>query len=875
MPIPQNVVRTRLFQRLAGSRFLHIIEGLRDKAEALGRQIEMLLPEYTDHSVRHMDALWNVADAVLLLSEVNDRPLEELFLLGCAFYLHDLGMAAACTPEGLERLKATGEYRHALANASGVDGVTKNRAEVLAARSAARCLHANLALELAVDPIPGLGQYLIDSDDYRDKWGRLIGEVAASHAWSLQQVEERLGRRGLVPTADSGSVDLAFVACALRICDCAHINRDRALRFDRELRPEVSQESSLHWDAQANVTGPIRDGSQLVYGCTAPIASVDAWWLFYDLATGLDIEIRTARDYLDGRKASAGRFSLTGVRGTESPEAFSQYVHLDSAVAPIDVRVQPHSMEKVIELLGGRALYRDDRLAPVRELIQNCRDAITLRNAMEVAERGEPTPGRVDAVLDLGAPARLIIRDNGIGMTRAVVKNHLIVVASNFWRSVECERDFGRALAAGFQPIGRFGIGFLSVFMLGHEVEVETERPGERRVLLRLHGLGRRGELCEQAGTGRIGTEVRIRLSPTAAESLRQLPAVIKARAPMLPFALRVVTILENGSREELTVEPKWWANATASAIEAFVSDWREVAKIGRILSPQERRQSTRHNFAPKREGFEVRGWPGPRPEWVEEAGRLIDSGEQGPSGVLVCSHGIAIGVRDTVGLLGLVEVGELDVAPERNSPSSDERVLAVLGGLRAGLSPSVRRELGKLEQFGLIPARMRFIRAVAARYGVEMLTSTPLRWIPTLEQPGNMVHKSCTELRDLVAIQQSLVVSCSTPAVAYDLSARRLGEAQLGRGVSVLLPFLEFEPSYETVKRIEVENGSSKLRGTLPEILNTIRDSGDGVILLDAVLQVIAGAWSTTKDELKTQQWEVDVDHFRGWLWVNLSRPS
>jgi len=137
------------------------------------------------------------------------------------------------------------------------------------------------------------------------------------------------------------------------------------------------------------------------------------------------------------------------------------------------------------------------------------------------------------------------------------------------------------------------------------------------------------------------------------------------------------------------------------------------------------------------------------------------------------------------------------------------------------------------------------------------------------------MVHKSCTELRDLVAIQQSLVVSCSTPAVAYDLSARRLGEAQLGRGVSVLLPFLEFEPSYETVKRIEVENGSSKLRGTLPEILNTIRDSGDGVILLDAVLQVIAGAWSTTKDELKTQQWEVDVDHFRGWLWVNLSRPS
>ena len=540
--LPDSVKQTRVFQHLcARSDFISTIESLRGIAEALGGQIERLIPEYTDHSVRHMDALWSITDTILTADETRRCTLEELFLLCCTFYVHDLGMAIAATHEGIERLRSTPEYKVALDPAPDADPTAKARSELLAIRIAARSLHAEMAQTLMLEPIPGFQRYLIEDTGMREKWGQLVGEIAASHHWTLQQLEVRLGRREVVPTADGGSADLAYVACLLRISDYAHINRERALQLELRLRSEISDDSSLHWDAQANITGPKRDASQIVYGCTAAVTSIDAWWLFYDMVSGLDAEIRSVRDYLDGRRVSALRFTLQGVRGAESPESFASFVLLKSEVAPIDIRVQPNSMEKVIDLLGGPALYRGDPLAPIRELIQNSRDAIALRNSMEAIERQDLTPGRIEISLDTTVdPPVLKVRDNGVGMTRSVVKNHLISVASNFWSSVDFACDFSRAVEGGFQAIGRFGIGFLSVFMLGEYIEVETERAGSSRVLLRLRGIGRRGELVERVPTGRTGTEVRVHVTATVANSLANLSEVVRARAPMLPFQIRV-----------------------------------------------------------------------------------------------------------------------------------------------------------------------------------------------------------------------------------------------------------------------------------------------------------------------------------------------
>jgi len=888
-PFTVAIKQSRIFQRLSANQdHVKTIESLRGIAEALGRQIEHLIPEYTDHSIRHMDALWSVADVILTPEEIDKCSAQELFLLCCTFYVHDLGMAIACTKEGIERLRSTPEYTAALGPPIEGDTAAMAKREVLAIRNAARGLHAEIAQILMLESIPGLDRYLIEDTDVREKWGNLIGEIAASHHWTLQQLELRLGRRGAIPTADGGSADLAYVACLLRVSDYAHINRERALQLDRRIRSEISQDSSLHWDAQANITGPTRDRSQLVYSCTAAITSIDAWWLFYDMVSGLDTEIRTVRDYLEGRRVSAGRFTLQGVRGAESPESFASFVQLNSEIAPIDIRVQPNSMERVIDLLGGPALYRGDPLAPIRELIQNGRDAIALRNALETIDRQELTPGKIEISLDTVAePPVLKVRDNGVGMTRSIVKNHLISVASDFWTSVDFTRDFSRVSEAGFHPIGRFGIGFLSVFMLGSYIEVETERAGSPRVLLRLRGIGRRGELVEKVPTGRLGTEVRVNLTEEIARSLSALPEIVRARAPMLPFQLRTELVSKDGTKSS-TILPHWWATASNSELYEFLANWGYMAKLGRIPEDTEDEVPPylRHNlpFLPRKVPRRTLSlgkseWPGAKPDFAEEIGRLVDSGIESGPGVLQCSHGIAIEIRTAgKGVFGLVETGEVEIAPDRGTlmPSGKRAASHPMNQLKQGLMPRVREAVDGLEQFGSIPARHSFLRGIAGQYGAGLLAGSSLRWIPTLEQPGNLIHKSRAELKGRLE-SEPLVVICSgiSPGKAYGLAEQRLEAAELIRCPQVLLPDNEFSSSYELARKLEGQEGGTRLRGTFSDVIAKANCEKERFLLLGIVLDLVSEAWSAPRTALEEQQWEMDVDYTKGYLWVNLKRPN
>jgi hypothetical protein len=880
MPIPSSVTATRLFRSIeSDANFVQTIACIREVAEALGRQIERLLPEFTDHSARHMDHLWSVADTLLKPNETERLTHQEIFLLGCTFYVHDLGMAIASTPEGIERLRATEEYKSAYEKLARAR-FTQDRAHISALRSASRQLHAANAVALATEIIPGVGRYLIENTDMREKWGSSIGDLAASHHWTLSQVDERLGRRGVVPTVDAGCADLGYIACLLRIADFAHINRDRAPTLDRLLRAEVNDDSTLHWDAQANVTGPTRDGDQLVYGCTEALTSIDAWWLFYDMASGLDVEVRTVHDYLTGRKVSDGRFTLQGVRGVESPEAFSSYLLLDSDIAPIDIRVMPHSMERVVDLLGGPALYRGDSLAPIRELIQNSRDAIALRNAIEAADGEELTRGKIEITVDLTAdPPLLRLRDNGIGMTRTVVKNHLIAVASDFWDSVEFARDFSRARAAGFRPVGRFGIGFLSVFMLGRNVEVETERIGSRRVLLKLRGIARRGELREKVPTGRAGTEVRIELFPNIAESLTNLGEVVKARAPMLPYAMETKVISGNGTTNSL-IDSRWWERASRTEIEKFLTDWDDISTSGKVLTVDERRKRSpwpnMRELQTHSRGVRSSGsltWPGTQPDNVDETGRIIDGGTQTTPGLLFCSYGVAVGLRRIDGRFGLVELGEAKVTPDRASLQHEDPAHSqIVQRLVQGLLPRVRDEINNLGQYGAMPARIPFIKVLAERYGTSILVDSSLKWIPTLEQPGNLVHLSLKDFRDRVKSESALMVCTGmSPADAYNLSAYRTEQNVLNKELAVLLSFNEFSVDYWVERRLEVTQGSNMLKGTLDEVLDHLSEEKQKLILLEVILHSIAEAWSTNMEALKSQVWFLKAEYLKAYLWTHL----
>ncbi len=231
MTLPAAVSASLLYQKLATDQeLLPSILGLRVKSEALAATLVRDAAMFTDHTIRHMDALWSITEKVFTASEIEAMSPAEAFLLAAGFYLHDIGMSYAATTEGRKFLEATPDYAGVLSQATA--GSAHKSVEANALAYAIRIHHAHIAEKMAVDQIPGTSDYLLEPKNIREQFGPHCGKVAASHHWSVERVDSELGAKEVTPLAGNRSADLGFVAGALRLIDYAHINRDRALPAD-------------------------------------------------------------------------------------------------------------------------------------------------------------------------------------------------------------------------------------------------------------------------------------------------------------------------------------------------------------------------------------------------------------------------------------------------------------------------------------------------------------------------------------------------------------------------------------------------------------------------------------------------------------------
>ncbi|NLD19175.1 MAG: hypothetical protein GX663_02870 [Clostridiales bacterium] len=122
---------------------------------------------------------------------------------------------------------------------------------------------------------------------------------------------------------------------------------------------------------------------------------------------------------------------------------------------------------KLIPLLAGRQIYSEQE-AFTRELLQNSIDAINLRVKMD--SNFAKNQGKIELFIGTYKNQNYFqIIDNGIGMDRYVMERYLTTIGRSFYKS----SDFNR-LDAEYDPISQFGIGFLSCFMMGKRVVVES-----------------------------------------------------------------------------------------------------------------------------------------------------------------------------------------------------------------------------------------------------------------------------------------------------------------------------------------------------------------------------------------------------------------
>ena len=438
----------------------------------------------TVHDISHLDALWDTASSVAE-GAVNVNPAEA-FVLGASILLHDAAMSLAAYPGGLAEARTTVAWRDAVARlalASDESGDERfdveNPPDAVVQRivpDVLRQLHAERAEELAEQAwgaADGSQVYLVEDPDLRRFYGPTIGQIAHSHWWSVQRLDQEFSEDlGALANRTRNRVDRVKLACLLRVADALHLDSRRAPRFLRAIT-NPGGISTPHWSFQERLARPHIELDAVVFTTGQPFGREDAeaWWLAYDTLNAVDRELHDVDLLLQSR----GREILKArrVKGAGSPEILARSVQT-RGWRPVEARLQVSDVPRVVETLGGSKLYGDNPTVALRELIQNAADAVQARRKYEKrsADWGLIT---VD-LLSESDEVWLVVEDNGIGMSEHVLTGPLLDFGTSFWRSPLATEEFPGLMAAGMHAIGRFGIGFFSVFMLGPVVRVYSRR---------------------------------------------------------------------------------------------------------------------------------------------------------------------------------------------------------------------------------------------------------------------------------------------------------------------------------------------------------------------------------------------------------------
>ena len=572
--------------------FMSNYEAMRERVKPLVSQIEADIPGLTIHDITHLDALWDMASLVTE-NAISINPVEA-FVFGASILLHDAGLTLAAYPGGLEELKSTLAWRDMVAKAAltaeeqgskqfDVEDPPQEIVEQVLPKVLRR-LHAERAEVLAEQSWQGKDgskHYLIQDDELRQFYGPTIGQIAHSHWWPARDLAREFSENlGALAIHTHNTVDRLKLACLLRVADVLHIDSRRAPRFKRALLKPAGL-SSLHWSFQERFARPYIERDAVVFTVGQPFGreDADAWWLAHDSLLTVDRELRDVDMLL--QDTGRNQFNVRRVEGVSSANRLALTVRTKDW-QPVDARVRISDVPRIVEQLGGSKLYGDDPTVALRELIQNAADAVQARRRIQ--NRSEDWGTITVGLYSENNQTCLFVEDNGIGMSERVLTSSLLDYGESFWRSDIAVEEFPGLMKAGMRPIGRFGIGFFSVFMLGSNVRVysrrydsakETGRMLEFRV-----GLGRRPILSSALGeTAPIdgGTRVEVILdkNPLARGGLlrhtdafsnqnMRLESLVGWIAPNL----NVQVVTQMNRRTSLVSRPGDWLRITDNQLE-------------------------------------------------------------------------------------------------------------------------------------------------------------------------------------------------------------------------------------------------------------------------------------------------------------------
>jgi molecular chaperone HtpG len=211
-------------------------------------------------------------------------------------------------------------------------------------------------------------------------------------------------------------------------------------------------------------------------------------------------------------------------------------------------------IKQLLQLLS-HSLYQSREIA-IRELVSNASDALDKMRFVAMTDESHRDEAPLEIVLEGRKDAKeLVIRDNGIGMTREELVTNLGTIAHS--GSMEFLKNASKAGKADVSLIGQFGVGFYSAFMLAESVRVRSRSYREESGWEWQSDGSGTFTVVEADGLPR-GTEIVLHLKEDALEFAEdyRIKNVLKTYSGFVPHPIKVGDQVVN-DQKPIWVEPK------------------------------------------------------------------------------------------------------------------------------------------------------------------------------------------------------------------------------------------------------------------------------------------------------------------------------
>lgn len=570
---PDSVLNTKIFKQL--ERAKDDRDGL--VAKAL-RFIELSNPildtilsgpfkNYTLHNRDHAKKLLHIAEHIIDPDTLSNLSKFECLLLIYSCYIHDMGMAIPQseieeiikTPEFVESVKSWPALHNAIDtrrdSLNSTAGSERTQIELeladlhcVSLANFLRPFHATVSkykslIKLLCDANGGAEILEIRNVNFEDE----LIDICASHnldaavLTEMRSAHEERFPRDLVVSDHRANTQ--FLSAVLRLADI--------LDFDFERTPRVlieclglrnknlpgSEVSLQEWEKHLSVQQIDIKESELVVHANSKHPAIET--AVREFCSVIEGEIRRTLSVVKRNPPEIiNNYKFRLPSNVRAEIKSNGYVYMD-----LSLRLNESA---VMTLLMGTSLY-PSRYAAIRELIQNAVDACLVRSILSQQSTYRPT-AKISNEYDNEGYLWIAVQDNGIGMDEGILKNHFFRIGSSYYDSSEFERLLNRAKIRNISVISKFGIGFLSVFMLADSVEIETKSIGlggadivGRRI--RVDRVGAIAFVQEDSTISR-GTTVRIRVPQKLLKKrdiVNEIATYIKQNILRPPVPIRVL----------------------------------------------------------------------------------------------------------------------------------------------------------------------------------------------------------------------------------------------------------------------------------------------------------------------------------------------